>query len=84
MDALHQFSYNQRNADLVGHIGYNNQGKEVFNFGKHKGRLVEEVFRNEPQYFDWMMKADFALSTKNVIQAIMLRVSNTGNFIFRE
>jgi DNA polymerase III subunit epsilon len=84
MDALHQFSYNQRNADLVGHIGYNNKGKEVFNFGKHKGRLVEDVFRSEPQYFDWMMKADFPLSTKNVIQAIMLRGSNTGNFIFKE
>ena len=84
MDALHQFSYNHNNADLVGHIGFNKQGKEVFNFGKHKGRRVEDVFREEPQYFDWMMKADFPLSTKNVIQGIMLRGRNTGNFIFRE
>lgn len=84
MQALHSFSYNHRNADLVGHIGLNRQGKEIFNFGKHKGRLVEDVFRQEPQYFDWMMKADFPLSTKNLIQQIMLRGRNTGTFVFKD
>lgn len=84
VDSLYQFSYDHRNADLAGHIGYNKAGKEVFHFGKHKGRLVEEVFKQEPQYFDWMMKADFPLSTKQVIQGIMLRGSNTGEFVFKE
>jgi DNA polymerase III subunit epsilon len=73
MDALYQFSYNQRNADLVGHIGINRQGKEIFNFGKHKGKTVEDVFSKEPQYYDWMMNADFPLSTKNVITTIYMR-----------
>lgn len=84
VDSLYQFSYDHRNADLAGHIGYNKAGREVFHFGKHKGRLVEEVFKQEPQYFDWMMKADFPLSTKQVIQGIMLRGSNTGEFVFKE
>jgi DNA polymerase III subunit epsilon len=84
IQALHDFSYNHNNADLVGHIGYNKQGKEIFNFGKYKNRVVEEVFNKEPQYYDWMMRADFPLSTKNVIQAIMLRGKNTGSFIFKE
>jgi DNA polymerase-3 subunit epsilon len=39
-------------------------GVEVFNFGKHKGRPVAEVLKAEPQYYDWMMKGDFALHTK--------------------
>lgn len=84
MQALHDFSYNHNNADLVGHIGFNRQGKEIFNFGKHKNRIVEDVFSNEPQYYDWMMKADFPLSTKSVIQHVMLRLKNTGTFIFRD
>ncbi len=84
VQALYDFSYNHNNADLVGHIGYNREGKEIFKFGKHKNRLVEEVFKKEPQYFDWMMKADFPLSTKNVIQSIMLRGYDLGNKIMKD
>jgi DNA polymerase-3 subunit epsilon len=84
VQALYEFSYNHRNADLVGHIGLNRQGREIFNFGKYKGRVVEEVFRQEPQYYDWMMKADFPLSTKNLIQSIMLRGHNQGKFLFKD
>ena len=60
-------------ADLVGHIGYNSFGMEIFNFGKHKGEIVVEVFQKEPSYYDWMMKADFPLSTKQVITRLWER-----------
>jgi DNA polymerase III subunit epsilon len=46
-------------------------GHPVFNFGKYKGRKVEEVFTQEPQYYDWMMQADFALHTKQKISEIL-------------
>ncbi len=84
IQALHDFSYNHNNADLVGHIGYNKDGKEIFKFGKYKGKLVEDVFKKEPQYFDWMMKADFPLSTKNVIQSIILRGIGGGDKIIKD
>ncbi|NBO59033.1 MAG: 3'-5' exonuclease, partial [Chitinophagia bacterium] len=48
-------------------------GREVFNFGKHKGKLVEDVLRNEPSYYDWMMKNDFALHTKQKLTEIFNR-----------
>ena len=83
VEALYQFSYNHQHADLVGHIGINRQGREIFNFGKNKGREVEEVFKKEPQYYDWMMNADFPLSTKNVITTIYLRSKSQGQFIFK-
>lgn len=79
MDALYDFSYNSRNVDLVGHIGFNNNDQEVFKFGKHKNKPVEEVFAKEPQYYDWMMKSDFPLSTKKVITAIKLRGFNNSS-----
>ncbi len=47
--------------------------KEVFNFGKHKGRPVEEVLKSEPQYYDWMMKGDFPLHTKQKLTEILNR-----------
>jgi DNA polymerase-3 subunit epsilon len=79
VQALHDFSFNTRNVDLVGHIVYDEHGVEVFNFGKYKGKSVKEVFEKEPQYFDWMKKADFPMSTKKVIDTIMLRGFNNNS-----
>jgi DNA polymerase-3 subunit epsilon len=49
-------------------------GVEKFNFGKHKGRTVEEVLRKEPQYYDWMMNGEFSLHTKQKLTEIRNRV----------
>ncbi len=73
MRKLQEFTCYSQWADLVGHLGFNKDGKEIFNFGKYKGKVVEEVFEIEPAYYDWMMKADFPLSTKRVITDIRLR-----------
>lgn len=48
-------------------------GVETFNFGKHKGRPVTEVLKAEPQYYDWIMKSDFALDTKQKLSEILNR-----------
>jgi DNA polymerase III subunit epsilon len=48
-------------------------GVEVFNFGKHKGRPVVEVLKAEPQYYDWMMKGDFPMHTKVKLTEIFNR-----------
>jgi DNA polymerase III subunit epsilon len=48
-------------------------GVEIFNFGKHKGRSVVEVLKSEPQYYDWMMKGDFPLHTKQKLTEILNR-----------
>ncbi len=76
MKALSDFSFSNRAADLIGHVIYNDQNIEVFNFGKHKGKPVNVVFRDEPSYYDWIMKSEFPLSTKKVVTAIKLRGFN--------
>lgn len=73
IDKLSAFSAFNSNADLAGRIVFNEQGQEVFNFGKHKGKPVEQVFREEPSYYSWMMNGDFPLNTKQVITAIKVR-----------
>lgn len=74
--ALSEFSFQNRSADLAGHIVFNDKKQEVFNFGKHKGRLVSDVFKSEPSYYDWIMKSEFPLSTKKVVTEIKLRGFN--------
>ncbi len=76
IDKLSEFSFHNRNADLSGQIIFNDKNEEVFNFGKHKGIPVEKVFSEQPNYYDWMMKADFPLYTKKLITAIKLRAFN--------
>ena len=48
-------------------------GIEIFNFGKHKGKPVTEVLKLEPQYYDWMMRGDFAINTKQKLTEILNR-----------
>jgi len=48
-------------------------GTEVFNFGKFKGRPVADVLKAEPQYYDWMMKGDFPQHTKQKLTEIYTR-----------
>ncbi|MFO7852720.1 MAG: exonuclease domain-containing protein [Bacteroidota bacterium] len=78
VDKLSSFSHHSRFADLAGRIVYNSKGKEVFNFGKHKGEIVEEVLKKEPSYFSWMMDGDFPQYTKNVLTEIKLRAFKNG------
>jgi len=49
------------------------KGIEVFNFGKHKGKPVTQVLKEEPQYYDWMMKGDFPMNTKQKLTEILNR-----------
>jgi DNA polymerase-3 subunit epsilon len=63
-------------ADLAGRIIFNEQGVEVFNFGKFKGQPVETVLQKERGYYDWMMQGDFPQYTKKVLTQIKLRSAN--------
>lgn len=72
METLHQLTFNKL-VDLSGRLGYNSEDQIVFNFGKHKGKLVTDVFKNEPSYYDWMMKAEFPLDTKRKLTEIRLK-----------
>lgn len=73
MNQLSKFTKIGNWADLVGHIYYNKDNKECFNFGKYKGISVEEVFEREPTYYSWMMNSDFPLYTKKLITEIRTR-----------
>lgn len=71
-----EFGSFKDNADFAGRIVFDENGKEVFNFGKHKGKEVSHVLQREPSYYAWMMDGDFPLNTKQVLTEIRLRELN--------
>ncbi len=73
MDFLANFSTQRKGVDLAGRIVYDEKGREVFNFGKHKGKTVDEVFASDRNYCDWMQKSDFAADTKRVVMRLYTR-----------
>lgn len=76
IEALHEFTNLHRVVDFAGRIVYNKEGVEVFSFGKHKDKPLEEVFRTEPSYYAWMMQGDFPQYTKKCLERVWLRVRN--------
>ena len=79
VQALHTFTGGDEFVDYARRLGLKD-GVPVFNFGKYKGQKVEDVFKKEPQYYDWMMQADFPLNTKQCISDILnkMLLNKTG------
>ncbi len=72
VDSIIKFTGEEQIVDFSRRFIMEN-GVEIFNFGKHKGKPVTRVLKEEPQYYDWMMKGDFALHTKLKITEILNR-----------
>jgi DNA polymerase-3 subunit epsilon len=70
---LSEFTTQTKNVDFAGRMVYDDKGQEIFNFGKYKGRIVEEVLRETPSYFDWIVENDFPLDTKYALMTIQAR-----------
>lgn len=76
---LSEYSQHYQNADFAGFIGFDDEGNEVFKFGKYKNQKVTEVFDKDKGYFGWIQNADFPLYTKKVLTAIQLRKLKESN-----
>ncbi len=74
---LSEFTTRKKIADFAGMIAFDNEGNEIFTFGKHKGVKVESILESEPGYFSWIQNADFPLYTKKVLTGIKLRKLNS-------
>lgn len=79
IDGLAEFS-RQGNVewhDFAGRLAVNAKGQVMYNFGKHKGKTVEEIAETEPGYYGWMLDADFPLYTKQLLRIEMERIKQS-------
>lgn len=72
IDSILQFTGEEKVVDFARRMIFENE-IEVFNFGKHKGKAVCDVLKAEPQYYDWMMRGEFPLHTKQKLTEILNR-----------
>jgi DNA polymerase-3 subunit epsilon len=77
VDALSEYSAHTKRADFAGFILFDDEKKEIFSFGKYKGRRVEDVLKENPGYNSWIQQADFPLYTKKVLRLIKERMSSS-------
>ncbi|WP_017258955.1 3'-5' exonuclease [Pedobacter arcticus] len=68
VEGLHAFTNLNKPVDFAGRMVFNDDDVACFNFGKHKGKPVTQVFEEEPSYYAWMMNGDFPLYTKNRLE----------------
>ncbi len=73
IDKLAEFSSQHRNVDFMGRLIYDDNNREIINFGKYKGKVAAEVLKNDPGYYGWIMKGDFTKNTKDAFTRIKLR-----------
>jgi DNA polymerase-3 subunit epsilon len=84
VDALHTFTNMNKPVDFAGRMVFNENEEEIFNFGKHKGKTVEQVFDTEPSYYAWMKQGDFPLYTKKKLDEIWARWSKKKDLLKQE
>lgn len=70
VDFLADFSTygDTKRLDFAGRLAFNENNEAIYNFGKHKGKTIEEVMKQEPGYYGWMLDADFPLYTKQCLR----------------
>ncbi len=71
MDEINKLVSSER-VDLAGRMIREASGAVLINFGKHKGKKVLDVLKDEPSYYDWIMNGDFSLDTKRKLTEIKL------------
>jgi len=67
---LNEYSTFNKRADFAGFILFNDNGEEIFTFGKYKNQKVKDVLKKDKGYASWIQNADFPLYTKKVLAEI--------------
>ncbi len=76
MAELSEYSGFHHCVDLMGRLIYDEQGREVINFGKYKGCVAADVLRKDPGYYSWILQGDFSENTKDAFTRIKLSLKS--------
>ena len=71
MQAIHNFTNDNRFVDATQRMKYDADGRIVFSFGKYTGQAVAEVLSRDKQYYNWMMNKEFSSQVKQIIKKLV-------------
>ena len=71
VQALHNFTNDQRFADATQKMRYDVDGSIVFNFGKYNGQPVAEVLSRDKQYYNWILNKEFSSQVKQLVKKLV-------------
>ncbi len=78
IDALYEFTADHRVVDFTQRLRRNTSGEIVFNFGKYLNREVKSVFRQDKNYYHWILQKDFSSQVKKIVKSLMEEVEKEG------
>lgn len=71
MQAIHDFTNDQRFLDATQKLKVDVDGKVVFAFGKYQGKPVAETLVKDNQYYNWMLHKEFSTQVKQLIKKLV-------------
>ena len=76
MQALHNFTNDQKVIDVTQRLKYNKKGQVIFNFGRYNGKPVIETLLRDKDYYHWILKKDFSVQVKKLVKQLMREAKN--------
>jgi len=74
MEYLAEYSTFSKRADFAGFIMFDEDGDEIFTFGKYKKQKLKDILVKDKGYFSWIQNAEFPLYTKQVLKEVKQRI----------
>lgn len=71
MQAIHDFTNDQRYLDATQKLKVNTEGVAVFNFGKYNGKPVGEILSRDKQYYNWILNKEFSSQVKQLVKKLV-------------
>lgn len=71
-DEMHEYSFkDEKGLDLENKLIMNESKQITFNFGKYKGQTVQDVYKLDSGYFDWIIdKSDMTRYAKSIFRNV--------------
>lgn len=71
MQAIHDFTNDNRFVDVTQKLKYDDKGQVVFNFGKYNGKPVAENLYKDRQYYHWILDKEFSVQVKSAVKKLV-------------
>lgn len=71
VQALHEFTNDNRFVDVTQKLKYDTNGVVVFNFGKYVGQAAAPILVKDKQYYNWIMNKEFTSQVKQAVKKLV-------------